>query len=238
MLIQMIIIQVVTFLTIVFVLRKLLYSESSKEIVKLRQLKEETSLKQKELQQKIEAAESAYRMKITEAEDKIRLLSVKSGEEAEELRKEMLSGAKAEAEGIVKSALNTKEKIREEISIEMHKKVPVIALRIFKEILSPGVREMAHKELIRDVINKIKNTEKTVFKFKVDKGEIVSAYPLSKGDKQEIVELIHVSLGYEVPLHETEDSKLIAGIVIKLGTILIDGSLDSRLKQVEIRLGT
>ncbi len=47
MVFQLIIVQVVTFVAIVFVLRKLLYSESAKETLRLKKLKEETSQKQK-----------------------------------------------------------------------------------------------------------------------------------------------------------------------------------------------
>jgi F0F1-type ATP synthase delta subunit len=133
----------------------------------------------------------------------------------------------------VKSAFNAKEKIREEIGEEMRRKAPILASRVFREVLSPEVREAVHKELVRDVIDKIRNTEKTAFKSKVEKGEIISAYPLLKNDKLVIESLIHDNLGYQIPLYETEDVQIVAGIIIKLGTTLIDGSLNNRLKQVE-----
>jgi F-type H+-transporting ATPase subunit b len=236
MLFQLVVVQVVTFIAIVFVLRKLLYSESSKEAIRLRKLKEETALKHRELQQKIDEAEDAYKEKIAEAEAKARAFYIKAETEAEELKKEILEKAKEDAEQIVKSAFNAKEKMREEIVEEMRRKAPLLASRIFKGVLSPEVQQMAHRELVRDVIDKIRKTDKTAFKSKVDKGEIISAYPLSKNDRLVIESLIHDSLGYQIPLYEQEDSQLAAGILIKLGTILIDGSLNNRLKQVEREL--
>ncbi|MCX5678709.1 MAG: F0F1 ATP synthase subunit delta [Candidatus Omnitrophica bacterium] len=236
MVFQLVVVQIVTFIAIVFVLRKLLYSESAKEMLRLRKIKEETAVKQRELQQKIDEAQDAYSEKIAEAEQKTRAFRIKAEEEIEELKKKILSKAKEDAEQIVKSAFNAKEKIREEIGEEMRKKAPLLASRVFKEVLSPEVQEMMHKELVRDVIDKIRNTEKTAFKSKIEKGEIVSAYPLSKNDKLVVESLIHDSLGYQIPLYETEDSQLVAGVLIKLGTILIDGSLNNRLKQVEREL--
>lgn len=236
MLLQLVIVQIVTFIAIIFVLRKLLYSESAKEMLRLRKLKEETAMKQKELQQKIDEAENAYKEKMAEAEAKARASHIKAEEEAEELRKRTLAKAKEDAEQIVKSAFNAKEKMREEIGEEMRKKIPLLASSIFKETLSSAVQEMAHHELVRDVIDKIRKTDKTAFKSKVEKGEIVSAHPLPKNDKLVIESLIHDILGYQIPLYETEDSQLVAGVIIKLGTILIDGSLDNRLKQVEKKL--
>jgi len=233
MLFQLVIVQIATFIAIVFVLRKLLYSESAKEMLRLRKLKEETAEKQRELQQKIGEAQGAYKEKMAEAEEEMRAFRIKTEQEAEELKRKVLNKANEDAEQIVKAAFNAKEKMREEIGEEMRNKAPLLASRIFKEVISPEVREMVHKELIRDVIDKLRKTEKTAFKSKVDKGEIVSAYPLSKSDKLVIEPLIHDSLGYQIPLREVEDSQLVAGILIKLGTILIDGSLNNRLKQVE-----
>ncbi len=237
MVFQLVIVQIVTFVAIVFVLRKLLYSESAKEMLRLKKLKEETANKQKELQQKIDAAQDAYKEKMAEAEEKARAYRIKSEEEAKELKKQVLNKANEEAEQIVKSAFNAKEKMREEIVEEMRKRAPMLASRIFEEFLSPEVRDMAHRELVRDVIHKIKTAEKISFKSRIDKGEIISARPLSDSDKSEIELLIRNNLGYEVPLQGKEDEQLVAGVIIKLGTILIDGSLDSRLKQVEAELG-
>ena len=237
MLIQLIIVQVITFVAIVFVLRKLLYSESAKETLRLKKLKEEAALKQKELQQKIDEAQNAYKVKMAEAEEERRSFRTKSEEEIEETRKKIMAKAKDDAESIVKSALNAKEKKREEVAEEMRRKAPAIAARIFNDILSQDIKEAVHKELVKDVMDNIKKLDKTAFKSKIDKGEIVSAFPLSKNDKLEIESLIRLNLGYEVSLNEKKDGKLIAGMLIKLGTILIDGTLDNRLKQVERQLG-
>ncbi len=241
MVFQLVIVQLVTFVAIVFVLRKLLYAESAKEMLRLKKLKEETADKQIDLQKKIDAAQDAYKEKMAEAEEASRAYNLKSKEEANELKKQVLDKANEEAEQIVRSAFNAKEKMREEIAEEiaeeMRKRAPMLISRIFKEFLSPAVRDMAHKELVRDVMDKIKKADKISFKSKVDKGEIVSARPISDKDKSEIELLIRDNLGYEVPLHGKEDGELVAGVIIKLGTILIDGSLDSRLKQVEKELG-
>ena len=96
---------------------------------------------------------------------------------------------------------------------------------------------MTHKELVRDVIEKIKRLEKTTFKTPVDHGEIVAAYPLSTADRSEIESVIRLGLGYEVPLTEKKDDKIAGGIVIKLGSIMIDGSLENRMRQAERELG-
>ena len=230
MLLQVIIIQVLGFLAMVFVLMRLLYSESRKEIKRLRELKEENFQKQKELQQKIEAAENVYREKVARAEDDIGKLRTKAQEEFSLLRKEILDKAKAEADHIVKAASNAKEKMREEIMLDLRKKTPVLVSQLFKEMLSDKAREIVHNELVKDVSEKIKKMDKSEFKTKAERGEFLSAFRLAKNEKDGIASLICEKVERRITFEEKEDPKLVAGVVIKIGTLMIDGSLDNRLK--------
>lgn len=233
MLLQLIIIQFITFLAIVFVLRKLLYTETAKEARRLKIITEENSKKQRELREKIEAAEGAYQEKLRSAKEDIRGLQAKADAEIETTRKDMIDKAKEESERIINAAINAKGKIRDEINLEMQKKVPALASRIVREILSPRVKETVHKELIKGVNDAIGNIEKSRFKIKVKKGEITSAYPVEKNEKNTLLSAVFQKLGYKIPFDEKEDGKLVAGVVIRLGTLVIDGSLENRLKQVE-----
>jgi len=230
---QLIILQVVTFLAIVLFLKKLLYTETRKETQRLQGLNEQYVKKQEELQRKIDAAENAYREKMSAAEEDIRKLRIKTEEELQRMRKDKADQAKDEAEEIIKSALGTKDKIREEIALQMRDNAPGLACRIFKEILSDEAGRIVHKELVAEVISKIKQMEKFGFKIKVKKAELISAYPLDKREKNEITSSVSSKLGYKVSFDEKKDAGLIAGVIVKLDTLLIDGSLNSRLKRIE-----
>ncbi|MFH0986390.1 MAG: F0F1 ATP synthase subunit delta [Candidatus Omnitrophota bacterium] len=231
MVIVMVAVQVVTFLAIVFVLRKFLYTESVKEMRRLKVLKEKAATQQKELQEKLDQAQIAFDQKIAEAEKHAQALSAKSEADAKELRQKILDQAKADAEGIMKAVFNAKEKMREEISLEMMGKAPLFAARIFSAVLSGNVKALTHQELVRDVIEKIKHLDPSLFKTRVDHGEILSSYPLSAIDRSEIESAFRQSVGYEVPWVEKKDAKIAVGLVIRLGSIIIDGSLENRMRQ-------
>ena len=64
LIIQMIIIQVITFAALVFVLRKIMYSASFGETKRLQQLNQENAKKAQELVNKIEEAEKQYQEKL------------------------------------------------------------------------------------------------------------------------------------------------------------------------------
>jgi len=217
-------------------LRRFLYTETAKEAKRLKLLKDENTRKQRELQQKIEAAENVHGKKIAEAEEEIRRLRRKAEEEAGQEKKKIIDKAKNESESILKAAFNAKEKFREEAFLEMEKKAPLLASQIFKEVLSSGIKEAIHKELVERVIEEIKRIEKSNFKVKTKKGEIISAYSLERNERSQLLSLIFEKLGHKIDFDEKENKGLVAGVVISLGTLIIDGSLENRLKQICVTL--
>jgi len=236
MLFQLIIIQAITFFVIVLVLKKLLYSETAKEAERLRILKDEFSKKEKELQVQTAAAKKDAEEKIAKAEKDAKAYRETREKEAEALKEAILSRARANAEDMVKAAINSKEKMREEISIELKKNMPVSAARIFKEVLSDSVRQAIHEEMVEDVLAKVKKLDKGMFKMKQEKGELLAPYPVKKADKDKLIAAISEKCGFNVSLAEKEDRSLVAGIIVKLGSLVIDGSLENRLRQVEEKL--
>jgi F-type H+-transporting ATPase subunit b len=236
MLIQIFVVQVVTFLGIVFILRKFLYAESAKEMQRLVKLKEEAAIKQRELQEKIDQAQQAFDQKMAEAEKDARMVSARSEAEVKALRVKILDKAKEDADNIMKAAFNAKEKMRDEVAVEMMRKMPLLASRMFSAVLSESAKELTHKELVKDLIEKIKRLESSTFKTKVDHGEIASAYSLPAADRAEIESAVRHAVGYEVPLVEKKDAKIAVGLVVRLGSIIIDGSLENRMRQAEREL--
>lgn len=235
MLIQLLIIQVITFVIIVVVLKKLLYTETAKEADRLKKLRDEFFVKEKELQTRIEASRKDAEGRITKAEEDARKYRESKEKEAEKLKEEVVSKARNQAEEMVRSAVNSKVKIREEIELEVKKKIPAAAVRIFKEALPQAAVELIHAELVEEVVAKIKKLEKDLFKIKGEKGELISPYPIKKVEKERISYAISEKTGREISLVEREEKSLVAGIVVKLEALVIDGSLENKLRQVEER---
>ena len=233
MLIQLIIIQVVTFFAIVLVLRKFLYAETENETKRLRALREENSVREKELANKIKMAEGAYQEKIAKAEESVKELKAAAEKEIDALRQGVTGKAKEEADRIVSAAVNAKDKMRDEALNEVQAKSPVLATRIFKEFLSSKVKVMTHRELLTEVVSELKKAEKGQFtNVKAKKGELVTAIALAKNERNDVLSAIQQKVGQKIPFDEKEDKNLVAGIVIKLGNVVIDGSLENRLRQL------
>jgi len=233
MLIQLIIIQIVTFLAIVIVLKRLLYTETAKEAKRLKVLKEETVQRQRELNEKIEAAEKAYNEKMAQAQAEARKLRSRLEEEIAEQRKNIIDKARESAEQMKKTALNAKEKIREEALLQMEERIPTRAVQLFKETLSDNAREVAHRELVGKVVSEIEKLDKSRFKVRGDKAECICAYPLGRAGRNKLASSLSEKLDRKIELDEKQDKRLVAGVIIRLGEFIIDGSLENNLRRVK-----
>jgi len=235
MLIQLILIQVITFVIIVAVLKKLLYTETAKEADRLKKLRDEYFAKEKELQTRAGLAQKEAEGKLSKSEEDARRYLEAKEKEADELKQGIVAKAREQAEEMIRAAANAKEKIREEIELEIKKNIPGAAVRIFKEALPAAAIEIIHSELIEEVVRRIKKLEKDVFKTKEKTGDLLSPYQVKKPEKEKLAQAISERAGHSVSLAEKEEKALVAGVVVKLGALVIDGSLENKLKQVRMR---
>ena len=231
LIIQLIIIQVMTFAALVFVLRKIMYSASFGETKRLQQLNQENAKKTQELANKIEEAEKQYQEKLAHAEDEVKKLKSQANEEVNKLKEEALSKAKQESERIVNQALNTKEKLKEEIASQMKEKSVEQSLRLIQDVLSLKNQTLVHEGLIDDVIEEIEKLEQGRLQARTDKGELITPHAIDKSRKEKIKAVLSKKTGKKIALEEKIDKEVIAGITIKLGSLVIDGSLAGKLKE-------
>lgn len=64
------------------------------------------------------------------------------------------------------------------------------------------------------------------------RARIISAYPLSAAQREEIAAALKTRLGREVDLECGTDKSLLGGVVIRAGDLVIDGSVRGRLEQL------
>lgn len=62
--------------------------------------------------------------------------------------------------------------------------------------------------------------------------QVISAKPLSEKQQTELAAALKRRLGRDVTLHATQDDSLLAGVIVRAGDLVIDGSLKGRLGQL------
>ena len=66
--------------------------------------------------------------------------------------------------------------------------------------------------------------------FKVKEVNVVSAFPLTRHEKEILGEKLKKKLGANIGLKEALDPKLVAGFMISVGSIVVDASLKYKIQ--------
>lgn len=233
---QLIIIQVITFVALVFVLRKIMYSSSYMETRRLQMLNQENAKKAEELQLKIEEAHKQYQEKIALAEDESRKLKLKAQQDIEKIKDEMLVKARQESERIIEKALNAKERVREEMDAKVAEKGIEFSLKLFAEVLNSKSQSLLHEGLVNQVIEDLDKLQSGRLQVNIDKGELILAREIKPEKKEKILNILKEKTGKNIILEERIDQGIIAGVSIKLGSMVIDASLAEKLREAGEKL--
>jgi F0F1-type ATP synthase membrane subunit b/b' len=234
LLFQAIVIQVIFFIGLVLVLRKVLISSSFAETKRLQQLNEENTQKAQELAAKISDAETEYREKMLKTDEEIRVMKAKAKKEIEDLKEAIIAKGKAEGDRIVTQALNARDEIRAEIEEQMNERAIEFSRKIFRKALGAEEQKLVHDGLIENVLRELAKMDKgrlqAVAPDKAAHAKVLvkTAHPLTPEQKNRLEAVLTSQLGQNIAVDEAIDAEIIAGIVIALGSFVIDGSFAER----------
>jgi len=236
LLIQLIILQIITFTALVLVLKKLLYAETASQVKRLQNLNAENERIAEDLRKKIEQAENEYEDKLRKAEEEAKQVKEEAQKEIEKLHAQTIEGANEEADRIVSQARSLKEKMKEEIRSELEEEVAELACNLIKNAFDEKMWKNTHSDLMEGLISGLGHVDKNKISNKITSAEISTPFILSQHDKDKIKWLISEKVSHEVDLKEEIKRDLIAGAIIKIGNLIIDGSLSNRLEEAKEKL--
>ena len=205
----------------------------------LQELSVDYSHREEELKQRLQAAELQYGEQLTRARSEADRLVTDAKQEAESLRARRLEEARLESERIVQQGMESRDALRKEVERQLEVRAIQRACELIHDALpEPFRREIQRQwldDLFKDGLAQLSNlkTEDVVESVKV-----VSAFPLDAAQRTALKTRIKAAWSQELPMTEEVDPKLVAGLVITLGSVVFDGSLASRIQQAARRATT
>jgi len=217
-------------------------SSSLKETLRLQQLSEESTQKAQELAGKVLDVENDYREKMSLAEGEIREMKSRVKKEVEGLRAAVLAKAKAEAQRIIAQSLNAKEEIRCEIEDQMKERSMAFSKNVLREVFSSDELEMIHDGFLENIFKELTVMDKGRLQSVDLSGpddnviEVKTSRPMSAQQIKKLEVILSAKLEKQVTIHETIDTDVMAGVVITMGSFIIDGSFAERFRRAADKL--
>jgi F0F1-type ATP synthase membrane subunit b/b' len=220
----------IAFGVVLFVLKKMLWSDTESAVNRLQTSYEEIKKQKIDLDQKLLQAETEYKNKKEEAEKIAHDLVEKAEQEASAVRDDAFKKAKAESDAIIDKAHKTVEKIKADIARVMELQIVEISGGLLKDVLSEAALEQVHKVMAGDFIKELAEVDMAMISAEFKEVEVVSFLALTDTQRQQIKEIVSKKVKRDFVLIEKVDHNLLSGIVLKFGSLALDGTLASKIR--------
>ena len=230
MLWQLLLIQAITFVVLAFLLHQFLYRQVSRSLGRLQRLYQENRQREDELKRQREETEQELRTAMARHHEEIGRLKAEAEAAAQEMREEVLAQAKAEGRRIVAEAEAKRERMRAGLVAEMEEKAVGLASDILGRVLTAEVAQAVHRGLIDSLLEEIGNADGRPTDLTADTVDVVVAFPLTPAQRERLHAIFSSTMGRAVTIKETTDEALVAGMVLRLENVVLDASLNNKLK--------
>jgi F-type H+-transporting ATPase subunit b len=232
--------QIINFVVLLFILKRLLY-KPIREIMEKRRGIIEKNVEDAE-KTKMEAQE--LKRKYQEEMDKqkeVRILTLeKLQEEVEVERKKLMGRAEEEAGKIIekeRAIFDTeKKRLETELKDKAIDTVCVFASRLLRDISDEELHSAVYRKLFKEVERITSDITKIEKKDEPLTIEIITAYELSEEGLKGLQKTMESLISRKVDINQTIDKNLIAGIKIKVYDMVYDSSLSGQIDSLKLRL--
>jgi F-type H+-transporting ATPase subunit b len=228
---QMVLIQIATFVLIVFALRGLLYSHISRALQKLHMLNQQNMAKEKALKEELARAKVQAEGEISRGKAEAEAIKEKLKGESEKEADNLIENARKESKRIIDEALRESQRRVKEAEDLMYEKSAYLAADIIKYIFTQAGQENLQKQLVDELVDELERIPGE--KIKIEKAcvDVVCAFEIGDKQKQRLSEILKKKTGADISINMRTDENIVAGMILRSGGFVIDGSVSNKLKK-------
>lgn len=222
-----IIIQCIVFLIVFLALRRMMIRGTESAVNRLTLADEENAKRLAEAKKKIEELESEYKQKGADLLQELEGQREAAKKRIEEEKNRVVIKAREEGERIVEAAKSRIEKGDRESEKELHGRAGLLAGRIVREILSDTLKSGLNERLVNELLHEIEGMETGHIPEETGEAEVILSSPLKAEQMKSLKGMLEQKLARRIEIRETVKKEISGGLILKLGSLTVDGSLDN-----------
>jgi len=230
--------QIINFVVLLFILKRILYKPIKEIMEKRRGLIEKTIKDAEKTKKEAQELKEKHQEEINKVKELQLHMIENMKSELEKEKKRLLMEAEKEAAKIIEKekALFETEKMRAETELKdrVINTVPVFAINLLKDISDEELHKGIYRRFLHDLGGIIANiTAKDSASVTVD---LISAYPVDEEELIELQKAMESHLSKKVTIDTKIDKTLIAGLKIKVNDMVYDSSLLGQINSLTLKL--
>ncbi len=227
---------VVAFLLIVgimlLIVRGLFARETTHVLGRVRQREEELQANADLLEQRLAQTEQDHRLKLKHAQAEAERMLQEAKQQASNIRTAAVEEAKYRARQLVMESEQTRQQMVSDLRRELHDQAVAWTCTAIQTLLTAPEQESLHARLLHHLTQACAQVELGHVNGGLERIPVRSAKPLAAEQTEALQRCLSTKLNHPVALDEMTDAGLIAGGVVSLGDVVVDGSLKQYLTRL------
>lgn len=217
---------------LIVVLRQIMKRHIGTVSSQLESLTQEYNQKLADAKKRMDEANTYYEATTAKSKEDGERLRQQFIDEGFKEKQQMLDQARAQSEEITQRAHAAGEVLLQEINQKIDQAARDKAIHVIQTLLSGKMSEETHSYWVNELVKGgFDGLSRLNVPDHVKEADVTSAFPLKPAEKTILMEQLKQKLGRSVEIEESVDPKLILGLRVKIGSVLIDGSFDYRIRE-------
>ena len=229
---QLVCIQVVTFIALVVALRMLFARQLNAALQRLQSLQEEAMVKEAQLREELERAKQERIAEAEKGREEAKALLEAAQRSVETLRANAEEQAKQDSQKLLAKGKEEVETMRASLSSQIETGAVALSTQMIQYALTQRNTEEFQRHILEELIQDIEALGKDRFPVQATTALVISSAPLTTEAQHRLRQVLSEKLETDVTLDARVDPALITGLVVQVGSLVIDGSLKNKLRKV------
>ena len=222
----------IIFVAMIFIFRRVMTQNVVLATQHLEELNQEYTKKEQEANRQLEEAQVRSQELISRAKNEAEKLKMEIIRNAEKERDSIVQQARTHSEEIIQQADKSRQQLLSELDERIAKEAIKKACELIQDTLPEHFKQLVHTHWVEDLIQSgFAKLERLRIPENIEAVEVVSAFTLTEEQRKNLTKKIKATLGREISLKEEVDPKIVAGLVINIGSLVLDGSLKNKIQE-------
>ena len=199
----------------------------------LEEMGQEYAKKEAEVERQLEEIKRKSQEAVSKAQEEAQKQKDRIVKEAQEEKARVLEAAQVRVDEMIGQADKARQSLLSEIENKIEEKALKRAIELLRQALPEQLRQEIHNRWIIDLISSsLEQLDRLRVDETVTQARVVSAFSLSQEQAEALKLKIREKLGREVGLKEELEPEIISGLIVHIGSLVFDGSLQARIQEI------
>lgn len=232
LIISLVLFQVFIFAGLIFVLRRMLTKNVTDATRHLEELNQDYTKKEQEINRQLQEAQEKSQNILKEAQGEAAKLRAQIIKEAESERDKILEQARIQSDTLIQQADKSRQALISELEERIEREAVNKACELMQATLPEQFKQDVHLHWVEELLeNGFSQLEHLQLPQGIQEIKVTSAFPLTEGQRKNLSKKLKNVLGDEMVLKEEVEPKVVAGLIITIGSLVLDGSLKNKIKE-------